>query len=344
VSEERRGRVLEEERPPEEAVAGERGPRFPPILYPLAALVFGGVLVWSFSRLLLAASPVSLGPLELDGRDVAVAIAIFMALNILIGAALIAYGARVRGRPASLPFLAGAAVAVVVAGAVAAFAVGDVGPEGALGEEEQAAGGPAQELALVARGIAFDRTELTVAAGSTVRLTLDNRDQGVPHNFALYTDESATESIFVGEIFPGVGVRTYTFRAPEPGTYFFRCDVHPTQMTGTLTVTEGPPAAEGAGAPGGPVTVTARGIAFDTRTITVSPGRVTIRFDNQDANIPHNIAVYTDESATRSLFVGEVFPGPAVREYTFEVPEPGTYFFRCDVHPTQMTGTFVVRG
>ena len=30
---------------------------------------------------------------------------------------------------------------------------------------------------------------------------------------------------------------------------------------------------------------------------------------------------------------------------TYDVPalEPGTYFFRCDVHPGQMTGTFVVK-
>jgi hypothetical protein len=42
------------------------------------------------------------------------------------------------------------------------------------------------------------------------------------------------------------------------------------------------------------------------------------------------------------LFVGEVFSGPDV--VTYEVPalDAGTYFFRCDVHPTTMTGTFLV--
>ncbi|HXF57206.1 MAG TPA: cupredoxin domain-containing protein [Actinomycetota bacterium] len=240
MSEERPGQVLEEERHPEEPEGEGARPRVPPILYPLASLVFGGVLVWAFSRLLLAASPVSVGGLELDGRAVAVAIAIFMALNILVGAALVAYGARVRGRPASLPFLAGAAAAVVVAGAVAAFAVGDVGPEGALGKEEERAGGGAggrvERITLVAQELAFDQAELTVTAGARVQLTLDNRDQGVPHNFALYTDESASQAIFVGEVFAGPATREYTFEAPEPGTYFFRCDVHPTQMTGTFVV------------------------------------------------------------------------------------------------------------
>jgi hypothetical protein len=42
------------------------------------------------------------------------------------------------------------------------------------------------------------------------------------------------------------------------------------------------------------------------------------------------------------LFVGETFSGPDV--VTDEVPalEAGSYFFRWDVHPTTMTGTFEV--
>src|SRR5437867_12399842 len=82
-------------------------PRLPGVAYPLLAVVFGGALVWGFSRILLA-----------SGKDQAVAIGILMALNILVGSALVAYGRRVRGRPAAYPILVGAAVAVVVAGAV----------------------------------------------------------------------------------------------------------------------------------------------------------------------------------------------------------------------------------
>lgn len=36
--------------------------------------------------------------------------------------------------------------------------------------------------------------------------------------------------------------------------------------------------------------------------------------------------------------------GPATTTYTFTAPStPGTYFFRCDVHPTVMTGQFIVQ-
>src|SRR5437867_10819633 len=83
-------------------------PRLPGVAYPLLAVVFGGILVWSFSRILLAV-----------GKDEAVAIATLMSLNILIGSALVAYGRRVRGRPVALPFLAVAGIALVAAGVVA---------------------------------------------------------------------------------------------------------------------------------------------------------------------------------------------------------------------------------
>src|SRR5205823_9897940 len=85
----------------------------PPILYPLLAIVFGGILVWSFSRILLSVSK----------RDAA-AIALLMALNILIGAALVAYGPRVRRRSAAFPLLVGAGIVVIAAGSLA-FTFGD---------------------------------------------------------------------------------------------------------------------------------------------------------------------------------------------------------------------------
>jgi plastocyanin len=91
---------------------------------------------------------------------------------------------------------------------------------------------------LTARNIAFDKTTLTVPAGATVALTFVNDDAGVPHNFALYTDSSATTAIFKGAIVTGQITTVYTFTAPStPGTYYFRCDVHPTQMNGQFIVT-----------------------------------------------------------------------------------------------------------
>jgi plastocyanin len=94
------------------------------------------------------------------------------------------------------------------------------------------------DVYLQAKNIAFNRSTISVPAGATVNVHFDNQDQGVPHNFAVYTNSQATDKIFSGTIITGVSQTTYTFTAPStPGNYFFRCDVHPTVMTGTFTVT-----------------------------------------------------------------------------------------------------------
>ena len=90
---------------------------------------------------------------------------------------------------------------------------------------------------LTARNNAFDKTSFTVPAGATVSLSFINDDPGVQHNFALYTDASATTPIFQGGVATGQQTVLYTFAAPStPGTYFFRCDVHPETMRGSFVV------------------------------------------------------------------------------------------------------------
>ena len=90
--------------------------------------------------------------------------------------------------------------------------------------------------------------------------------------------------------------------------------------------------------------VTAKNIAFNVSTITVPAGaNVTVIFDNQDAGISHNIAFYDSEAAEKLFYRGEIFQGIRTVTYHFTGPSaPGTYWFRCDVHPTAMYGKFIV--
>ena len=92
------------------------------------------------------------------------------------------------------------------------------------------------------------------------------------------------------------------------------------------------------------IDLVAQNMAFDKNTITVKAGaQVTINFNNKDS-MPHNVAIYNDQSAAQVIYKGEVFTGPATKTYTFTAPStPGTYFFRCDVHPGKMTGQFIVQ-
>ena len=93
--------------------------------------------------------------------------------------------------------------------------------------------GQSVTIDLVAKNSAFDKSTITVPAGAQITINFDNQDS-MQHNFALYTDSSATRSIFVGQIITKSAI-TYKFTAPStPGTYFFRCDVHPAIMTGTF--------------------------------------------------------------------------------------------------------------
>jgi plastocyanin len=316
---------------PDEAPPPRR-PLLPPLGYPVIALVFGAILVFSFSRVLLAVS-----------KDAAPAIALLMALNVLVGAALVAYGGRVRRRPVSFPLLMIGAAGVIGLGL---FALNlNERPVEAPGE---GGGPPAVRLELAAQGIKFDKQDLSMPAGAPVTLAFDNRDAGTPHNVAIFTDESAKTVVFRGALVTGPKTTTYSFTSPaKPGTYYFHCDVHPTQMNGTVTVTaggegSGPGGGEGAGQ--GAVSLVAKGLAFDPTKLTVSGGgQVTIQFDDQDPGTPHNVAVFKGSDANAPvLFRGDVVTGPAKTDYTFAAPPPGTYYFHCDVHPTQMKGTLTV--
>ncbi len=92
-------------------------------------------------------------------------------------------------------------------------------------------------ISLVAQNTAFNKSTIIVPAGAAVTIDFNNRDS-VPHNFSVYWNLSATlPAIFQGPAIAGPATTTYRFTAPTtPGTYFFRCDIHPTQMTGNFIV------------------------------------------------------------------------------------------------------------
>jgi plastocyanin len=98
--------------------------------------------------------------------------------------------------------------------------------------------------------------------------------------------------------------------------------------------------AEGA-AFAGPVSITAKNLKFDKDELDFRAESLAIlRFKNQDPD-PHNVAIYTDDSLSTTIFSFDAIPGPIVQDFQFTSPAPGRYFFRCDVHP-QMEGTVVV--
>lgn len=90
------------------------------------------------------------------------------------------------------------------------------------------------------------------------------------------------------------------------------------------------------------VSVTSVDIAFEQTMVTAPAAEAfTLALVNEDS-APHNVAIYTDSSASEELYVGEYMTDGTI---VYDVPalEPGKYFFRCDLHP-EMVGTLVVEG
>ena len=93
-----------------------------------------------------------------------------------------------------------------------------------------------EQVKIKAEKFAFDRSTITVPAGSQVIVEFENKDR-IGHNMAFYTSSSLSTLIYRGEIITGPRMIIYTFTAPStPGTYYFHCDPHP-YMDGQFIVT-----------------------------------------------------------------------------------------------------------
>jgi plastocyanin len=89
--------------------------------------------------------------------------------------------------------------------------------------------------------------------------------------------------------------------------------------------------------------LTASGLKFDKNTVVAPAGQnVTVHLDNQDSGQMHNFAVYRDKDVGENLFRGELFAGKSAKDFSFQAPAAGVYYFRCDSHP-DMNGVFIAK-
>ncbi|OGO53577.1 MAG: hypothetical protein A2V85_08170 [Chloroflexi bacterium RBG_16_72_14] len=107
------------------------------------------------------------------------------------------------------------------------------GSPGASGEPGATQAPAATVLRISAQNVTFDTDTLSAPADTAFQIEFANNDPGIPHNVEIR--DSNGQSLFKGDIFPGVETRTYDVPALSAGTYTFVCTVHPS-MTGTLTV------------------------------------------------------------------------------------------------------------
>lgn len=218
---------------------------------PLMALLFLATLILSFSRILLAVP-----------EDLAPWVALLFATNILVGCALAAMIPGTRG----FTFLISVLVATIVIGGIAGLVVGERPVHSLVAEGEEAAAEAPEEnapalsdepvveeeaagemappgggkpagppISISAKGLAFSTSVLSLEAGAPSVIAFDNQDPGQSHNVAIYTEQGG-EELFAGEIIAAPAKAEYQVPPLEAGEYFFQCDVHPTIMTGSVTV------------------------------------------------------------------------------------------------------------
>ena len=112
---------------------------------------------------------------------------------------------------------------------------GGPGASGAPGSGGLPPSGPAADVTITAKGVAFLESSVTARADKPFTIAFINDDQGTPHNIALHEGSPTGKEAFKGEIFPGVATRIYDVPPLPAGTYAFVCTVHPS-MTGTATL------------------------------------------------------------------------------------------------------------
>lgn len=213
-------------------------------------------------------------------------------------------------------------------------------------------GGPAAPAGnqVTATDNKFDKTALEAPPATAVSFIFKNTGQ-VKHNIHFY-DKAGGKTLAdgaEGKIIDGGQSETLNFTTPAAGEYYFQCDLHPDQMKGTFSVKAGA-AVPGAGAaPAGGGGAAAGGLAlvatdnkFDKTTLEAKAGDITVNFKNS-GNVPHNVH-FLDKKGGKDLApgaLGGILQAGKSEDVKFNAPA-GTYFYQCDLHPDQMTGTLKV--
>ena len=82
----------------------------------------------------------------------------------------------------------------------------------------------------------YQPTTLDATANTAFTIHFDNQDTQAPHNVALKGPNGEVTLGGDTAFFQGPGTKDYQVPPLAAGTYTYYCQVHPTTMTGTLTV------------------------------------------------------------------------------------------------------------
>jgi plastocyanin len=135
----------------------------------------------------------------------------------------------------SIPIVLVAAVAVSACGSDDEMKDGSAAP--ATTAPAAATDDAGDVVQVEARDFAFVPTELEATEGDPITVEVTNAGSA-PHTLTVYADEEFTEAVEGAdtESISGGGSGDFTTTFEAAGKYFFRCEIHPGQMQGELTV------------------------------------------------------------------------------------------------------------
>ena len=211
-------------------------------------------------------------------------------------------------------------------------------------------------LGLSYTGVGADGPTMVVPVGQDIHIREHSND--VIHSFYI------RDFLFKRDVVPG-RVNTFDFTVKQPGSYSGQCAefcglghhqmfftikaVSMDEFTAWVAAEQAKAKATPSPAPSGAtsgevIKLSAKDIKFDQTSLTATAGQpFTIQFTNEDT-VPHNVAIFEGTDATgKNVFRGSILPGG--QSVTYDVPAlaAGSYYFHCDVHPTQMFGTLTVK-
>lgn len=261
-------------------------------------------------------------------------------------------------KPVGFRFSLGSAAALLGSLLVFGFMVGaglnlfeDDAAAGGGGETPNGGGAPVASNVVTATDNKFDKTTLEAPPNTAITYQLKNAGK-VKHNIH-FMDKAGGATLAPGAegaIIDGGGATVdVSFKTPGAGNYYFQCDLHPDTMKGTFVVKDGAPVPGAAAAPpaGGGDAPAAGGLAvvgtdnkFDKTKLEATAGEVTISFKNS-GKVKHNLSVL-DKKGGKTLAEGKIIDGGQTDTIKFTAAA-GSYYYQCDLHPDQMTGTITVK-
>lgn len=162
-------------------------------------------------------------------------VAVILGITACLGIALVACGGDDENKAGGTTPAAGSTTAAPTkaAGTTPSAASTTAAPTTAAGS-----GSGTEALSVTAKDFSFALDKSSVTKGSQVDVAFENQGSA-PHTINFYTDEAYTKPIADAESgrVSGGGSKAFTFTAPADGTAaYYRCEVHPAQMQGEITL------------------------------------------------------------------------------------------------------------